>query len=321
MAEFHRAQEAHVERLNRAIDVGGVARLRKVYDQAQGDLERKITKSIKRSSSPFTVQQYRLMLAQLRQGQIEIARHLGDASAAATIETQTAAIQSLVATVKRIDKQHGTVTDIRMPIEEIARFAGVTHPKRSSLLVQNRASMAVHGAKLIRSLEGELAQSLAAGETNGDAIDRVAKRGDMEFWRAERIVRTEQAYAFNATQHAAVHETAKSVGQLYERWTELVTDSGSPMDDRVGADSVAMHGQVARPGESFVMPPWAATIHLTNRYGKSKVGPDLLGGSWDHPPNRPNDRATLMPWRPEWGVPGWRVEGGVRVEVRPVAPH
>jgi hypothetical protein len=89
---------------------------------------------------------------------------------------------------------------------------------------------------------------------------------------------------------------------LMQRWTELVDDAtGRPLDNRVAADSLAMHGQVAPPGGSFLMPA---------------AGGALAGQSWTHPPNRPNDRAVLTPWMPTWGVPAWQFRNGRRVNLR-----
>jgi hypothetical protein len=133
-------------------------------------------------------------------------------------------------------------------------------------------------------------------------VQRVA---DVEWWRAERIVRTELAYAYSATQRDGIAATG---GGLYMRWTELVDDvSHAKLDPRVGADSVALHGQVALPGEVFRMPP-----------GARGVDESLASGEWEHPPNRPNDRSCIMPWRPEWpeAPPGWRLVGGSKVPVR-----
>jgi hypothetical protein len=89
---------------------------------------------------------------------------------------------------------------------------------------------------------------------------------------------------------------------LMMRWTEHVDDEdGEPLDNRVGEDSIYMHGQLARPGGIFRMPP-DADVHES-----------LLEGAWFHPPNRANDRGVLAPWRSHWGIPGWELLGGRKV--------
>jgi hypothetical protein len=71
----------------------------------------------------------------------------------------------------------------------------------------------------------------------------------------------------------------------------------------VADDSLALHGQVAHPGGYFTMP----------------IDPDVeerfWGKRWMFPPNRPNDRAVLSPWRPGWGIPAWEFKGGRRVNL------
>lgn len=112
------------------------------------------------------------------------------------------------------------------------------------------------------------------------------------------------AWAFNGAHHAAIQEAAVELPDLQMRWSEHVDDAtGQPFDDRVGADSLALHGQVAPPGGFFTMPV------------DPDVSPTLWGRSWMFPPNRANDRAALAPWRPTWGIPGWRLVGGAKVPV------
>jgi hypothetical protein len=308
------ASVEHIRRLNRLIDKGGVQRLKRLYEQGQAELERKLGHVVGRGSSPFTVHQHRAMLAHVRQGQVAIAQRLGTASAQATVETQTDALHALVRNIKRLEKTHGSGMTPTLPIEEAAKFQGIVDKRKTSLHKQNKSSMARFGANVVKKLEHQMSLSLVTGESTGEAVERVARTADVEFWQVERIVRTEQAWAYSATQRDAIAETP----ELFMRWTELCDDPTAgwphPMDDRVGADSVALHGIVAKPGSQFEMPSNATSIRIMTRYGESRVFDDMIGQSWDHPPNRPNDRAVIMPWHPEWGVPGWEVVGGRRIK-------
>ena len=47
-----------------------------------------------------------------------------------------------------------------------------------------------------------------------------------------------------------------------------------------------------------------------------RVNAKLWGKRYAHPPNRPNDRSRLVPWKPTWGVPAYMVVGGQRMDVR-----
>jgi hypothetical protein len=46
-----------------------------------------------------------------------------------------------------------------------------------------------------------------------------------------------------------------------------------------------------------------------------KISPNMLGETWTNPPNRPNDRAVLQPWRPGWGW-GWELIDGMERRYR-----
>lgn len=118
------------------------------------------------------------------------------------------------------------------------------------------------------------------------------------------------AYAYNVTHRDGISESAKEIPELMQQWQEHCADDGSPLDDRVAVDSLAMHGQVAPAGGLFTMPPRAPN---PDKKGNYEVPDALVGLQWAFPPNRSNDRAVISPWMEDWGVPGWRWLGGERV--------
>ena len=290
-----------LETLERLAEHGGVDRLKKVYDQAAAALEDRLARIAGRGGSPFTPAQLKAYQVQIRQGQIAMAKKLSGGLKRVTRETQIDAVRTFAAEVGRMEKAI-TGMSVPIPVDEVARLAGVIDKRRSSMLKLQRSSVARYTGRVIGKMENELAVSLASGETTGAAIDRIQRVSDTSWYQAERIVRTEQAYAFNATHADVGVEMAEELPDLMMRWTEHVSDStGMPLDRRVGADSIAMHGQLATPGELFTMPPAPG------------VSIGLIGQSWAHPPNRPNDRAVLQPWRPGWGIPGWVYRGGRKI--------
>jgi hypothetical protein len=153
----------------------------------------------------------------------------------------------------------------------------------------------------------------AAFEAQTDPRHLVVLAGelvDQQAWRVRRLVLTEASYAYNLAQAAALQAFSTEPGDLlWGRWTEKVDDlTGRPLDKRVAEDSLVMHGQVTRPGGTFRMPQDA------------RAPKALVGRSWAHPPNRPNDRAVLVPWQRHWGVPGWLLQGGRRIDLRSLDP-
>lgn len=300
---FRAITEEHFRRLNKVTEYGGVLRIKKLYGEAQAGLEAKLAKAVKDKKSQFSVYQYNVLLAQLRQGQIQIIGQLTNALGTTSLKAQEEALNGLIKDITKLEKRYSGAT-ITLPIEEASRFAGIIDRSRSSLLRMHKSSMARYGAGLVQKMEGGLAASMLQGETAYDAIDRVVEIADAEWWQAERVVRTEQSMAYNSTHADGILDASAELPDMMMRWSEHVDDeSGEPLDDRVGKDSLAMHGQLARAGGLFTMPP------------DSRVSVKVWGRVWPHPPNRPNDRAVLLPWRPGWGIPGW-MWSGRRVPMR-----
>lgn len=120
--------------------------------------------------------------------------------------------------------------------------------------------------------------SLAATELPDGKVKRLVeapmKRGlfvEHRGW-AERIVRTEGMRAYAA---GADEEIAR---QKAEAFPDLVRKLVETFDSRTAPDSYVAHGQVRGPTEAFFD-------------GKH---------TYLRPPGRPNDRATLIPWRDVW---------------------
>jgi len=298
---FQQVLAAHRERLGRLASGRGLSRLKKVYEQAEQELLSKIGRQNNRQK--FTISHHAAMLAQVRQGQAVMARRTAGELGSISREAQVDSLRGLSTDIKRMEKHYTGTTPV-LPVDEAARFSGVIDRRRTSLLRMHEGSMARYGGRLVGDMEDQMAVSVTMGETIGDAVDRIQQVAQNEWWQAERIARTETLWAYNATHADGIKEVATRMPQLMMRWTEHVSDDGAPLDDRVGEDSIVMHGQVAPPGGLFTMPP------------DPRASQSLWYKSWDHPPNRPNDRAVLVPWNSTWGVMAWRWSGGRRVDLR-----
>lgn len=85
-------------------------------------------------------------------------------------------------------------------------------------------------------------------------------------WKAERIVRTELT---NARETARQENWEKSNVITHKMWSAKLGDT------RTGEDSKRLHGQIQKIDEPFIDPK--------------------TGDTFMHPPNRPNDRCTMVP--------------------------
>ena len=309
MAEtlYNQVVSAHRRTLDRLIDRGSVERLRNLYEKASAEVLAKLER-LGRGSSSFTAHHLHMALAQLKSGQIYIDDAMLGELNAATREAQVESLHTLVRNYKRLEK-HFTGHAPVLPIEEAARFAGVIDKSRSSLLRQHKSSIKRYGAIVIDKAQDAMALSAASGETLDGAIGRVHEVVQGEWWQAERIARTESAYGANVAHSDGIKEIAKEDPALLQQWVEFCGPDGHPLDDRVAVDSIAIHGQVADPGGEFTMP---ATAPFPDAKGRTQVDESLVGQSWAVPPCRPNGRETVMPWRKDWGAPGWRYKNGRR---------
>jgi hypothetical protein len=304
-SDYRKAMDTHRSRLVRLSGDRGIGQLKSLYESAQDTLESKLRNLPGGRRTSMSATQHRMLLAQARQGEAVITKKMAGELGELSEQAQVESLRGLSAQMKKMEK-HYTGAEVALPIDEAARFWGVIDKRRTSLLKQHDVSMARYGASTIKTIEQQLAVSLATGETLDDAAARVRDVADTEWWKAERIARTEQAWAFNATHSDGIEEVSEELGDIYQRWTEHVTDDLVPMDDRVGIDSIVMHGQVAKPGEMFVMPD------------DPRVSDSLIGEEWEFPPNRPNDRGVLTAWRPHWGGLAWvYVNGRKRFLSRP----
>lgn len=145
-----------------------------------------------------------------------------------------------------------------------------------------------------------------------DMVEAIESILDANWWRIERMAKTETSLAYNMAIQAAMSAVAKDFKtKIWLRWCELIDETTQiPLDEFVCGDSIVMHGQVALPGKLFTMPklPMGEADAAALR---------LQGQSWSCPPNRPNDRAVLSLWVPETGLMAYVVRNGKRVYLNP----
>ena len=135
---------------------------------------------------------------------------------------------------------------------------------------QFRKSFQRYGGKVVSEIEQEIARSIMIGESWVDARERV-----VEITRAlvDRITRTETSAAYNGTRLRAM----RAEDRPGDRMLKLLS---SVIDGATGRDSLIVHGQKRPVGEPF-------------------EGPN---GPFQAPPDRPRDRAMVVPWRDRWGA-------------------
>lgn len=305
LKEYERALRRHRAVLDRILDRRSVVSLKRFYDRAQDSLTRKLSRLVTTGrGDTMSALQAQQLLRQVMEGQVAIAAQLAQQCQPIIRDVQAEGIQLMDQTITTLEAKFTGAT-ITLPLEEAAVFEGIIDKRAPSLIRANESSFKRYGTVLTQKIEQELALSLAIGETPIEAIDRVQGVADLNWWQAERIVRTEMANAFNAAHADSIVEANRLLRDLGKRWSEHVSDTtGLPLDDRVAPDSMVLHGQVTTADGVFVMPP------------DERVSPKVWNKVYTHSPNRPNDRSVTMPWRVGWGIPGWQWRSGQKVPIQ-----
>lgn len=339
--KFQAVLDEHRRRLSRVVDQRGARAVKRLYDEAAADLLRQIKQIAPGRQDSFDAHHKRMVLAQLRQGGALLARRLYGDLGDLSREAQVEAVRGLDEVIVKLEREYSGLTPV-LPTADAVRFAEIVDAKRTSSLLRQfpegtenrirrqeekrvtermpmrrRHAEAVGNlaARVIDDCEKQMAVSTLLNEPSAQTIDRIESVIHSKWSDAERIVRTESAWAAQGSARDAIEAAAEVLPQLRARWCEHVDEATlTPLDNRVAVDSIAMHGQVAPPGGLFTMPATAPRGTLDDP-SNVQVPVKLVGRQWEHPPDRPLDRSVCAPWRKEWGLTGWQFEAGRRIQL------
>lgn len=242
----------------------------------------------------FTALQAQQFQLQIRIVVEQLAKGLGATTAELMGNAARESKHAMLSNIRKMQAALGTDPELPViPLKEIARLAGVGTTEPSLLrhfYDRGNTSARNYGLQLIGDFQKVVATGLATGKNVTQVADDILSANPLGFqsawWKAERIARTETSWAYNRTSRDSAEDLAGDDGypDVLLRWTEFVDDdSREPLDERVGEDSLRLHGQLRRPGGIF--------YDEVNRRDVTE------------PPNRPNDRATIVVWRASWGEP------------------
>lgn len=159
---------------------------------------------------------------------------------------------------------------------EVAQFSGLLGDINTSLVSRYQTSVQKYGLGVISEIEQTLAVSQIMGKTPLEVTKSIAGKGGVfegQFWKAERLARTEIANAYNFTEIQTLIDLQNEHGEkgLKKRITAM-------FDERTGDDSKFVDGQIRDLDEPFF---------------------DGIR-EYQYPPNRPNDRETISGWMDGW---------------------
>lgn len=274
--------ESHLQQLRRVHDARGQAGLRKLYSDALKDLRAQLASAPAQQQAATQVQ-LRAMIAQIEGVLTVLGRNLGKHLEDVGALASELGARHGVDEYKRLSK-HFTGTTPVLQLDNAAVFKGMVADVDQSLLRRYRRQTQTWALGAIGEMERKLAVGALAGKPLHDMITDVTKAGGMldgERWKAERIVRTEMAYAHGASKFSAMKRTAADLGER-----KMMKKLIATFDDRTGDDSFLVHGQAVPLDQPFA---W-----------KHKRQGQWVVDEYQHPPNRPNDREVVIPWDAEW---------------------
>ena len=225
----------------------------------------------------FTAQHLRGVLGQVQGAIVAMTKHLNGAMVEGSQIAALKGVNHLIKEINLFDKKFaGAITPIDLNAALIAQDTA------KLLVTRYKTNLDAYGSNLLAQVSNGLF-SAAIGETSyEEIIGRVSHFFNAEEWKLRRIVRTELHGIYNRGKLAGLQE-------LDDEGEEFLRTLMHPMDARTGDDSkfAATQGLVAKMGEPFHY-VWD---------GKHRV--------FFTPPDRPNDRAVMVPYRKEWG----RIQG------------
>lgn len=280
----------------------GQKKLVRLLEKAEADLRGRLAAraSMRGGDRTFTAEQMRTTLAQVRDVSVALSKGLGRLVVDQGREAADRSTEHLIDYLGRAEQEFKGVASRPLALREMAILDAAHSGVESSILRRLLSSgeppseEAPHPAKLgilqrygvetVGKFEEAMQVGLLArkpwGEVRNDLIaESPFLQGAPRYW-AERIVRTETMAAYNRAAWEGGKQANRQLG-------DMVKILAAMFDDRTSWDSYQVHGQIRRNEEPFV---WK-------------------GGAYMHPPNRPNDRETVVPHRKSWPIPpylAWR---------------
>jgi hypothetical protein len=241
------------------------------YSDARNSLVKKLAKLPKGS---FSAQHLRGVLAQVQGAVQAINSKLQGEMISGASEAAMDGVGHLVDELQTFDGEFlGAVTPINLDAAVLA------HDTTKFLVTKYKTNLDDYGQDLLTQI-GDGLFSAAIGEMSHEQV--VARIGNFftaEEWKLRRIVRTELHNVYNMGKINAMQSLVQ--GDVPDLMKTLM----HPLDQRTGEDSkyAAKLGLIAEIDEPFVY-EWKGQLR-----------------EFMAPPDRPNDRAILVPYRTAWG--------------------
>jgi hypothetical protein len=263
--------ERHSDRLE-GVEMSQARKMLKEYKRARQELKLQLLANSYDNS--YTEGKMKNALAQIEQAIVQLRSKIGWQIQEGFDFLSSQGIEDSVTEMDAFDKAFGGGFG-KLPYDAIIES---TEPD-NYLFNQYESSISMYNEGLRNSFQSALTQSLIQQKSWTQAVYDMETVFDMEEWKLARIVRTELHGIYNISK-------MRGFGTIRNDYIpDLMKTLYHPMDSRTGQDSI----QLAK--ENLVIPidqPFSYTYK-----GKTRT--------FMTPPERPNDRAILIPYRGVYG--------------------
>jgi len=240
------------------------------YRRVRGNLTDRL-RSVPRGS--FTAQQLRGVLVQVESAITAMDNGILNTMRNAVLDVVGLGVQDLLEEIERFDEEF---TGAIRPID--TDLLAVASDTADLLLNQHEASIQSYSA----SIRASVGRFLTDGAIEGRPVDVILQRlGDFFFgeeWKLRRIARTELHNAHGMAKLRSLQRLDADEGGWMKRLYH-------PLDSRTAEDSKALLAQ-------------DPVIPITEPFRFKWRGVTRV---FQAPPDRPNDRSVLLPFRSSWG--------------------
>lgn len=245
-------------------------RLITAYRRVRGELRDRLDHL---PTGSFTAQRVRGIMVQVDAALKAMTGNLLDDMASAAGTAQEMGIDHIITEIEKWDK---VFTGAISPID--AGAVKVAAKTKNLLVNQYESSMESYSSALRGRIANGLLDATIQQSTMGEVVQNLSKTFLGEEWKLERIVRTELHNVYNRSKLDGMQDVQES------DLPDLMKTLYHHFDSRTGKDTIrlAQNNPIVPIDEPFV---------------ESSTGKTL---TYMAPPNRPNDRAILIPYRKAW---------------------
>lgn len=239
-------------------------------------VRKRLLQRIERFKDQFTGQQARVALLQIEAAIRELRESLNVGIGDSVAEMLTKSIEH---TASEIDELNQMFLGAEQPLPTQAIRTALT--EENFLINKYAASLAAYSDDLRQRIAVGIQEALATRATPDQIVTSLGNFWEREEWRLRRVVRTEL--------HAMYGQgKVRSMRQIRDDFLpDLKKTLYHPLDHRTGDDSV-----------------WLLNNQLVVEVGAPfRYEWPIGSGKWrvfDAPPDRPNDRSIVVPYRASW---------------------